>query len=201
VALFVFKLGLTPALIGLATIVSRRWGPAIGGLLVALPLTSGPVLFFLAIDHGDAFAAQATGGSLAGATAVTAFCLAYAWMGRRFAWWAAFVAACVGFAAMSVAMQPVITGPAVVLVALAFIVPFVGLRLLPAHIPMPDETLAPWWDIPARMALGAALVVGITAGSAVLGPELSGLLRRFPSSSPCWRSSRIGARDRVGRCC
>lgn len=66
VAILLLKLGLTPALIGLATLVSRRRGPAIGGLLVALPLTSGPVLFFLALDHGTTLATAAAEGSVAG---------------------------------------------------------------------------------------------------------------------------------------
>ena len=39
------KLILTPLLIGGASLAARRWGPAIGGWLVSLPLTSGPVTF------------------------------------------------------------------------------------------------------------------------------------------------------------
>ena len=179
-ALLLLKLGLTPALIGLATIASRRWGPGVGGLLVALPLTSGPVLLLLALDHGPAFAARATEGSLAGATAVMAFCLAYAWAGRRLVWWAALAAGYFGFAAMSIAMQPVVAGSLVVLVIVALGAPLVGLRLLPARGPAPEETPAPWWDLPARMTMGAALVLAITGFSAVIGPQVSGLLATIP---------------------
>jgi len=38
-----FKLLLTPALLGLVSLAGRRWGPAVSGWLVGLPLTSGPV--------------------------------------------------------------------------------------------------------------------------------------------------------------
>ena len=36
------KLTLTPILILTASLASRRWGQAIGGWLVSLPLTTGP---------------------------------------------------------------------------------------------------------------------------------------------------------------
>jgi hypothetical protein len=180
VALLLLKLGLTPGLIGLATIVSRRWGPAVGGLLIALPFTSGPVLLLLAVEHGTTFASDATEGSLAGAAAVAAFCLAYAWAGRGARWWAGFVGGCAGYVAVSLAFQPFITGYDVALMVVAVAAPIVGLALLPARIPPPDETEAPWWDLPARMLLGAALVLGITSFSSVLGPQISGLLATFP---------------------
>jgi hypothetical protein len=56
----VFKLVATPLLIQPASLAGRRWGPAIGGWLVGLPLTSGPIAFFLAI------AAPLLGARLAG---------------------------------------------------------------------------------------------------------------------------------------
>ena len=58
------KLVLTPALIGTATLAGRRWGQSVGGWLVGLPLTTGPVAFFIALDHGAAFGAAAVVGSL-----------------------------------------------------------------------------------------------------------------------------------------
>ena len=180
VAILLLKLGLTPALIGIATLVSRRWGPAIGGLLVALPLTSGPVLLFLALDHGTTFATAAAEGSVAGAAAVAAFCLAYAWVGRSAPWWAAFLAGTAGYLAMGIVMQPFLMGSVVLLVLVAVSAPLVALRLLPAQVPMADETAPPWWDIPARMVVGAGMVLGVTGLATVLGPQLSGLIATFP---------------------
>ncbi|MFI5262847.1 MAG: hypothetical protein ACHQZR_09870, partial [Candidatus Limnocylindrales bacterium] len=60
--ILVLKLGLTPILIAGASLAARRWGPSMGGWIVALPLTSGPVLVFLAVDHGLPFAASASVG-------------------------------------------------------------------------------------------------------------------------------------------
>jgi predicted alpha/beta hydrolase len=75
--LLVFKLVVTPLLLLAASFASRRWGEAIGGFLVGLPLTSGPISVFLAVEHGPAFAAHATSGSLAATAAQAGFCVAY----------------------------------------------------------------------------------------------------------------------------
>ena len=63
---WLFKLLATPAFIGLATLAGRRWGPVVNGLLVGLPLTTGPVSLILAYQYGPAFAAKAAAGNLAG---------------------------------------------------------------------------------------------------------------------------------------
>jgi hypothetical protein len=77
------KLILTPALIGSSTLAGRRWGPALGGWLVGLPFTSGPVALFLVLDYGAAFGAQAAGGMLTGTISQVAFTLAYRRLARR----------------------------------------------------------------------------------------------------------------------
>src|SRR5437660_10480738 len=71
------KVVLTPLLIAAATLAGRRWGPAVGGWLAGLPLTSGPVSVFLALEHGPGFAARAAVGTLAGLVGVACFCVVY----------------------------------------------------------------------------------------------------------------------------
>lgn len=43
------KLILAPIIIGSASLAGRRWGPAVSGWIVGMPLTSGPVIFFVAL--------------------------------------------------------------------------------------------------------------------------------------------------------
>jgi hypothetical protein len=68
---FLLKLVLAPLIIAAATMVSRRWGESIGGLLVGLPLTSAPVSVFFAIEQGAAFAANAARGAMLGLASST----------------------------------------------------------------------------------------------------------------------------------
>jgi hypothetical protein len=52
------KLILAPLIIGSASLAGRRWGPAVSGWIVGMPLTSGPVIFIVAVSHDAAFAAD-----------------------------------------------------------------------------------------------------------------------------------------------
>jgi hypothetical protein len=172
------KLVATPILIAVASLAGRRWGQAVGGWLVGLPLTSGPVAFFLALDHGSGFAAAVALGSLAGGLAEVAFCLAYGWSARG-GWPVAVGAASIAFAVVAVGLQRLAV-PLPALAALAILTLLAGLRLLPARAPGPASARAPRWDLPLRMVITTALVICLTELAPVLGPRLSGLLATFP---------------------
>jgi len=180
VPLLALKLVLTPLLIGGASLAARRWGPAIGGLIVALPLTSGPVAFFLALDYGAAFAAEAVVGSLGGLVAIVAFSLAYAAAGSRFGAAAGIVAASAAFAAAGLLVRPLLETSIWLVLALVVSSVAVGLRLLPGGGERPAAPTHPWWDLPARMTIATGLVVGLTAIAPLLGPHASGLVATFP---------------------
>src|SRR5262245_24251062 len=79
----VVKVVVPPVLIGAASLAGRRWGQAVSGWFVGLPLTSGPIAFFVALDHGVSFAAATALGALSAAMAEAAFCLAYGHAARR----------------------------------------------------------------------------------------------------------------------
>ncbi|HEV2236287.1 MAG TPA: hypothetical protein VGR57_06455, partial [Ktedonobacterales bacterium] len=99
------KLILTPTLIGAVTLVGRRWGPGVSGWLIGLPLTSGPVALFLALDHGAGFAEDAARGILAGVVAGIAFTLAYAWLAFALEWWLALLTSWAVFFAITAVMR------------------------------------------------------------------------------------------------
>jgi hypothetical protein len=84
--LLIVKATLTPLLIAAATLAARRWGHAVGGWIAGLPLTSGPVSVFLAVEQGAAFGARAACGTLLGLIAVACFCVAYARSAKRSGW-------------------------------------------------------------------------------------------------------------------
>jgi hypothetical protein len=81
-----FKLIATPFFIGAVTLAGRKWGPTFSGLLMGLPLTSGPVAVFLTLQYGPLFAVKSAAGNLAGQAAVCFFCLAYSLSARKLNW-------------------------------------------------------------------------------------------------------------------
>lgn len=179
VPLLLLKLTLTPLLVGGASLAARRWGPAIGGWIVSLPLTSGPVLFFLALGEGPAFAAQATVGTLLGMVAICAFCLAYLAAADRGPW-ASLAAATAAYAAIALAVQPV-TGVAYpVLVVAVSACLLATLRLLPRPAAQVVTRVHPRWDLSARVIVGTSLVLLNTAVAPLLGPVASGISTTFP---------------------
>jgi len=174
----VLKLALTPLLIAAASLAGRRWGPAVGGWFVGLPLTSGPIALFLALDHDAGFAAAAAVGSLTGALAEAAFCLAYAAVARA-GWPRALAAATLTFALAAALLQRASLPPAAAAVA-AFAALVLALALMPRRRASAPPPPPPAWDLPARMVITTALVLAITGAAATLGARLSGVLATFP---------------------
>jgi hypothetical protein len=173
------KLLLAPALIGMVSLAGRRWGPAISGWFIGLPLTSGPVTLFLALDQGTGFAASAAQGTLLGLISVACFCMAYSWLSLRVGWLGSLLASwCVFFASTFILEQfsmPLVTAFAGVIAFLALV-----LKLLPASRGQSVVVPPPQWELPLRMVTAAAFVLALTGASSLLGPQLSGLLTPFP---------------------
>lgn len=177
--LLLLKLVLLPLIIAGVTLAGRRWGPAVSGMLVALPLTSGPIIVFLALSDGDAFAAKAAAGILAGTASTAVFCLAYSWLVFVARWPIALVAGWAVFFAATAALQPVAL-PAAPLFAGEIVLLAIVVALLPRPVGVRALREPPRWDLPARIVLGTAFVLLLTELASVLGPHLSGLLTPFP---------------------
>src|SRR5260370_24323229 len=84
--MLLLKLILTPLLLGGVTLAGRKFGPTVSGWLVGLPLTSGPVSLFLALEQGTVFAAHAAQGTLMGVISLSAVCVAYCCLSLRCGW-------------------------------------------------------------------------------------------------------------------
>jgi len=180
VALFLLKLTLTPLLIGGASLAARRWGHSVGGWITALPLTSGPVALYLALDRGYVFATGAARGSIVALLGDAAFGLTYGWLGRRFGWPVSLAGGFAAFAAVAVLGSPLLSIPLLAEVACVYAGMFVLLRLAPPAAEAGEARPMPAWDIPARMAVGTSVVLAITAAAEILGPNLSGIIAALP---------------------
>jgi hypothetical protein len=173
------KLILTPLLIALATLAVRRWGFLVGGVITGLPLISGPVSLFLAIEQGPRFAGQGSRGMLLGTVALSLFCVAFIRTAKDRRWLtpliAGFVAYC--FAAWGLSLFSFNPG------TLALLVPVLLSLALKAAGPAASSAsviAAPPWDIPIRMIAAAVMVLLITGFAQRLGPKWSGILASFP---------------------
>jgi hypothetical protein len=177
--LLLLKLILTPLLIGSISVAERRFGPAVSGWLVGLPLTSAPVALFLALEQGTAFASRVAQGTLMGIISQAAFCVVYAWLSFRVNWlgcwlagWGVFFTATFVFTHISPPLPLAFVGVVGCLL--------VVLLLWPRQRGQVAETKPPAWDIAGRMLVATGFVLGLTGVAPVLGPRLSGLLSPLP---------------------
>jgi hypothetical protein len=181
VALLLLKLTITPGVIALATLTARRFGPAVGGWVIGLPLTNGPVALFLTVEHGAAFTEHVAKGFIAGITGEVAFVLAYFSVVRRgHGWKGALAVGSIVYCAAA-AVLVVAADSFAVLVAAAVAALLVGLRILPRR--PATIRLASRWELPVRMALATGLVITVTALATTLGPAPSGVATTFPLMS------------------
>lgn len=176
--LLAFKVLATPLLMLVASPAARRWGESIGGFVVGLPLTSGPISLFLALERGPAFAAAATSGSLIATAAQAAVGYAYCRFADR-GWPWALAVGVAAFAVVAVLLQASLLGTWP-LFALALLIMGLSLRFSPRSAVEGVRVEPPRWDLPARMVLIASLVVGITLIAPSVGPVTAGVLAAFP---------------------
>lgn len=147
---------------------------------MGLPLTAGPVAFFIALDFSPSTAGSAARGSLAGVVAEAAFALGYGMSARKTGWPISYLVGTLAFAAAAAAMRQldlplamVFFGASAILAAL--------LRFMPGvSNASPVTAMPPRWDIPLRMIVATGIVLTLTGLAPVLGATLAGMLATFP---------------------
>ena len=173
------KLILAPVIIGSASLAGRKWGPAVSGWIVGMPLTSGPVIFFVALSHDVTFATSAALGVISGGFSLVAYALTYAWLATRFRWYVAWLGSFVVFALSTTLLQNV-TFPLIPIFLAVCAAIALGLSLMPQD--EVEEGDAPFgkWDIPSRILIGTSFILLITGSASFIGPRLTGLLTTIP---------------------
>lgn len=178
--ILVLKLILAPFIIGSASFAGRKWGSAVSGWFIGLPLTSGPVIFFLSFNHDTAFLISSILGTLSGGFSLVAFCLTYAWLATRFRWPIAVVGSMLAFVAVILLMQNIVI-PLWPLFFLVILMILLGMQFMPKHTEvMPAEAKPGRWDIPARILIGTGFILFLTEIAPLIGPRLTGLLSTIP---------------------
>jgi hypothetical protein len=176
--LLALKLLLVPAFLLALSLAGRRWGPSVAGWLAGLPAVGGPILFFLAYEHGASFAATAATAALAAVFPTICFCLAYAHAALRLPWPGAYLCALAAWGAGGWVVTRVPLAPLVALaIALATLV--AAPRFFP-RAAVKSSNLVTGPEIACRMLAGAALTVGVTAVAGAVGDVWSGVLAVYP---------------------
>jgi hypothetical protein len=190
----VLKLALVAGSIFLATLVSRRFGHAVGGVVAGMPMIAAPVCAILLMDQ-EAPAVRAIAlGALVCIPGSVVHSVSIAWTSRRLHWAASVASGLALFITVGVVLTwlnlpPVLSG----LVALA--APSLGLLLSPPKKPGAGRVNLPPLEFVLRLI--AALVM---AGAVILSADafpavVSGMLLAVPITGtvlPCFTLSRHG---------
>ncbi|MCX7341685.1 MAG: hypothetical protein NT037_14410 [Hyphomicrobiales bacterium] len=192
----IVKMLTTAGFVVAASLFAEKAGPLAAALVATLPVSAGPIYFFLAMEHPDSFISDAALGSIGSNLATTGFSVAYVLAAQR---WGALPALGLAFFAWA----PILFGlrfanlPFVVLMGLtlgALPLLHIWLKRHLAARPLRPPRLA-WYAIPVRAAFVATLVGTVTSLSLQIGPRWSGFFATFPvvlSSLIMFLHPRIG---------
>jgi uncharacterized membrane protein YfcA len=177
--LLALKLLLVPTFLLLVSLAAKRWGPSVAGWLAGLPLVAGPILFFLAVEHGNAFASSAAAASLSAVFASVAFSLVYSHAAQRLGWQPALFAAMVAWGCGVVALS-FLPANALLSLFVAALTLFSAPHFFPKVSARPGTHSVSKSELGCRMGAGAMLTVGVTLASGAVGAGWSGLFAVFP---------------------
>jgi hypothetical protein len=178
--LLLLKIILAPVLIGLVSLAGRKWGPGISGWLLGIPVNTGPILVFFALEQGRKFAAHAALGALLGILAWAAFTLVYAWCCLRLRWWWCTLIgwfACCAVAWALAHLRIGVIGASVLVGAILAVTQ----RLFPQPPAQTAAVVDSRYELWLRMITATAFILTLTAVAGALGPRASGILSAFPA--------------------
>lgn len=160
---------------------AERAGPFFGAMIATLPVSTGPVYVFLAIDHDVGFIAQAAVMSVAGTTATVAFVAGHAFAAQRWRTAGSLAAATLAWFSVALALQLRTWSflEACLLLGGSFALAMHGLRrFAPAAQPAAGPRAR--FDLPLRALLVATVVIATSLASRAFGPLVTGVLATYP---------------------
>lgn len=164
-----------------ASRAAERAGAFLGSMIATLPVSTGPVYVFLAIDHGVGFIAEASRMSVASSAAICAFIWAHAHAAQRFGTALSLLCATLAWlgAALLLQLRDWSFAEAFVIYVASYALALRGLRRFAAAGQPPAAPRARF-DLVLRALLVAGVVVGTTVAGRVFGPSVTGVLATYP---------------------
>lgn len=179
---FLLKIILMPLIIAGVTLAARKWGNVIGGVIAGMPWVGGAILFFIAVEQGEAFMTNALPGVLIGLIGWLGFCTMYIIAGQRLGVRLSFISGIstyllIGYSLKDFTYSLTVNGWFLVLILLAI----TSLYLFPKIKRATKKSPKPLrFEIPLRMVMITAFVFIVTYFAEMLGPNWSGILTPFP---------------------
>lgn len=180
-ALLPLKMAIAASVVVGCSLLAERAGPLVAAMIATLPISLGPVLVFLALDHDAAFMAGSALGTMNSNLTHASLVLSYVLLAQRHATLPSLGGALALWIVLLLAIRSLALSvlPLTVLTVLAFLVvhrlvrPYLSVR---AKGPVALSRYA----IPIRAAGVAALVGIVTSASERVGPQWSGILAGLP---------------------
>lgn len=175
------KMAIAATIVVLTSIIAEKSRPFIAAMVATLPVSAGPALVFLALDHDDAFLSGTLMGAMATNMSTAAYCLAYAVMAQRAGTILSLGSALVAWATANILLRQfdwtLLASLAANIAVYAVAIP------LSSRFRTNQRAVAPpraWYAIPVRALAVACLVLAVTTLSWTLGPYYSGVLAAVP---------------------
>jgi len=164
-----------------ASRATERLGPFLGSMIATLPVSTGPIYVFLAIDHGALFISNAARMGVIAVIATVAFLAMHAFVAQRHGTFVSWLAATTAWWVVAALLQlREWTFPeACAVFALTFAAAIRGLRRFVVEVKAPPLPRARF-DLALRSALVACVVIATSAASNALGPSATGTLATYP---------------------
>lgn len=179
----IWKLTLVPALIGIVTVVGRRFGQSVAGWLGSFPIVVGPILWVLTLEQGGPFLAQAARAALAGVMPAMVFFVLYARAARQGRWPYALTMGLAGWLVAVVLLGFWHNGMGMSW-PMALVIAIISLaaapRWMPAAAPATLGRAHPL-ELPARMLAGVLVTLLSSELGQRGGAAISGYASLFPS--------------------
>ncbi len=171
---------LAPASVLLGSVAQRRFGHAIGGLIVGLPLLFLPFLWLIGHQYGVAFARAMTASLLVAATAEVALMWVFAFLAQRFSATKSTVGALVAFALVATMLRyahvSVLVGAVLAILSFALALVLWPRAATVAHTPSKQR-------LGLRLAVSTVFTVVLISLAGRMGAGIAGVFDAIPLTS------------------
>ena len=180
--LLLAKLAISAGVVVSASLIIEKSGPLIGALIASLPLSSGPIYVFLAMEHEPEFLAATALGSLPSMIGIATFQLAYVRLAQTWSTFPALGGALVVWAIVA-GLAQASAWPFMVLAPLAIASYLAGIPLVRRYLRWSGgaASVRRWWDVPFRALVVALVTLAALLVARLVGPRAAGLVALVPA--------------------